>query len=205
MYDDACLSITTWIDQLKAGEADAAQRLWESYARRLQEAARAHLGRKHRRVSDEEDLALSVFATLCRGLENGRFDQLQNRDELWWLLLTMTKRKAISQVRRNKAQKHGGGRVFAETDLPGDSGPFQFQNLISDEPTPEFLVQLAEQHQHLMDLLGDEKQRIVALRRIEGYSVEEIATELNVTARTVTRKLTLIRDKWEKELRRSPV
>ena len=40
----------------------------------------------------------------------------------------------------------------------------------------------------------------MALLRMEGYTVDEIAARLGCVARTVKRKLQLIRSIWEKEL-----
>ena len=65
MYPEA--SVTHWINQLKAGDPDAAQKLWERYFRRL-----VSLARKKRRAADEEDVALSAFDSFCRGAEQDR-------------------------------------------------------------------------------------------------------------------------------------
>ena len=40
----------------------------------------------------------------------------------------------------------------------------------------------------------------MALLRMEGYTVDEIAARLGCVARTVKRKLQLIRDIWKEEL-----
>src|SRR5262245_56689393 len=50
-------SVTQWIDRLKAGDPDAAQRLWERYFRRLVGLARRKLRAAPRRAADEEDVA----------------------------------------------------------------------------------------------------------------------------------------------------
>ena len=46
-----------------------------------------------RRAADEEDVALSAFDSFCRGAEQGRFPQLDGRDDLWHLLVVITVRK----------------------------------------------------------------------------------------------------------------
>jgi hypothetical protein len=48
-------------------------------------------------------------------------------------------------------------------------------------------------------LLGDDDLRAVALQKMEGYTVDEIAVSLGCAPRTVARKLGLIRGLWEKE------
>jgi hypothetical protein len=85
-------SVTHWLGQLCAGDQAAAQPLWERYFQRLVDQARARLRATPRRVADEEDVALSVFDSFCRGAERGRFPQLSDRDDLWRLLVVITGR-----------------------------------------------------------------------------------------------------------------
>ena len=40
-----------------------------------------------------------------------------DRDDLWRLLVAITERKAIDQMRRARRVKRGGGRVRTEADL----------------------------------------------------------------------------------------
>ena len=49
-------------------------------------------------------------------------------------------------------------------------------------------------------LLADPELESVALARMEGYTVEEIAAKLKKHPRSVKRKLHLIRALWEKEV-----
>ena len=49
--------------------------------------------RAPRRASDEEDVALSAFQSFYQGIARGRFPQLEDRDNLWRLLITITARK----------------------------------------------------------------------------------------------------------------
>ena len=67
---------------------------------------------------------------------------------------------------------------------------------MSKEPTPELVVQLADECERLLESLGDDTLRHVAIRRLEGYRVDEIAAELGVAERTVGRKLHRIRREW---------
>src|SRR5437762_1798633 len=101
-------SVTGWLGQLRAGDAAAAQRLWERYFRSLVGLARARLQGAPRRAADEEDVALSAFATFCRNAEQGRFPQLHDRDGLWRLLMALTARKAAHLLRDQCRLKRGG-------------------------------------------------------------------------------------------------
>jgi DNA-directed RNA polymerase specialized sigma24 family protein len=61
-------------------------------------------------------------------------------------------------------------------------------------------AEAAEECRRLLDALSDGDLRQVAVRKLEGYTVEEIAAQLGRVARTVKRWLRLIRQTWELEL-----
>jgi DNA-directed RNA polymerase specialized sigma24 family protein len=197
-------SVTRWLGDLKGGDPDAARRLWERYFERLVRRARRKLRQAHQQgaVADPEDAALSAFDSFCRGFAAGRFPQLDDRDDLWRLLVALTERKAIDQVRRARRRKRGAGRVRGEGELaPGsDAGVGGLDRLLGPEPTPEFAALVAEQYCHLLDVLGDEELRRIANWRLEGYDADEIATKLGCARRTVARRLALIRTLWRAEL-----
>ena len=75
-----------------------------------------------------------------------------------------------------------------------------YKQILGREPTPEFAVQVAEECERLLRCLGEESLRSVALKRMEGYSDEEIATQLGCARRTVVRKLRRIRSLWSQEI-----
>ena len=63
-------SVTRWINDLKGGDLDAAQPLWERDFADLVRLARARLRASPRTAADEEDAALSAFDVLP-GVEAG--------------------------------------------------------------------------------------------------------------------------------------
>jgi RNA polymerase sigma factor (sigma-70 family) len=196
-------SVSGWIHSLNKGELDAAQKLWDRYASLLLEIARRKLGDAPKGSADEEDIAQNVFASICRGAAAGRLMDVKNRDDLWWLLLAVTRQKVASHVRREMAQKRGAGRVCSESVLHGEVGSnsgFRLDYVVGEEPTPDFIAMLNEQHLRLLELLPSASLRQVADSRIEGYSVAEIAARLAISIRAVERKLQLIRSKWSAEL-----
>jgi DNA-directed RNA polymerase specialized sigma24 family protein len=196
-------TVSAWLAQLKAGDETAAEKLWDRYFRRLVGLARKKLHDVPRRVADEEDVALSAFDSLCRGVERGRFTQLLDRDNLWRLLVQITARKAMHVVRDERRLKRGGGQVLGESALISPQREADaaagLADVLGREPTPEFAVQVAEQCQQLLDHLGDAELRSIALWRMEGFSTEEIATKLDVSLSTIERKLRVIRSLLTKE------
>jgi DNA-directed RNA polymerase specialized sigma24 family protein len=111
-------SVTTWLQLLRAGDPAAAQRLWQRYYADLVRLAHDHLAARVRRGADAEDVALSAFASFCRGAVAGRFPQLGDRHDLWRLLFTITLRHAADHARREGRQRRGGGRHIDVADLP---------------------------------------------------------------------------------------
>jgi DNA-directed RNA polymerase specialized sigma24 family protein len=197
-------SVTLWIAQLKAGADDAARLLWENYFLRLVALARDRLAGVPRSAADEEDVALSAFDSFCRGAEQGRFSDLWDRDDLWQLMVVITERKACDLAKYERRQRRGGGKLLNEAALRDEDAAAEdapLAQVMSREPSPEFAVQTAEECRRLLGALSDDHLRQVALRKLEGYSVEEIAAQMGRVPRTVKRWLRLIRQTWEQELR----
>ena len=130
----------------------------------------------------------------------GRFPDLADRDGLWRLLVVMTARKA-THLRRDEGRRKPGGAASFTTDTSGEPDEDSvLGQLLSREPTPEIAAQMTEECERLLRGLGHGELRSVALLRMEGYSVEEVADKLGCAPRSVKRKLGLIRTIWEKEM-----
>src|SRR5947209_9523450 len=120
---DATGSVTVLLNRLKLGDRDEAVRgLWEAYFRRLVGLARGHLKNRPRGPADEEDVALSAFDSFVRAAEAGRFPRLDDRDDLWQVLLVVTSRKAADAVQAEGRLKRGGGKVIPVSAVADDSG-----------------------------------------------------------------------------------
>jgi len=63
------------------------------------------MGTLPRQVVGSEDVALDVFACLCRGVVNGRFPKLDNRADLWKILLKINHDTVVDVIRRQNAKK----------------------------------------------------------------------------------------------------
>ncbi|NOZ39770.1 MAG: RNA polymerase subunit sigma-70 [Planctomycetes bacterium] len=196
-------SVTLWIANLQVGQANQAEHdLWDRYFRRLVALARMKLGDAPRIAEDEEDVAVSALRSFYSGVAAGRFPNLEDRHNLWALLAKITACKAINQRNRQLAQKRGGGRVLSEAQIaqPSSMNERQLAEFVEDGLTPDFVAAINEQCEALMNRLSDDKLRLIAHRKLEGYTNEEIAQELGVVERTVERKLALIRSTWMPEL-----
>jgi DNA-directed RNA polymerase specialized sigma24 family protein len=189
-------SISRLIDGVVVGDPDAVRQLWERYFGRLVGLARTKLADTPRRFADEEDVALSAFNSFCNRAEQGKFPDLLDREGLWRLLVVITARKAAHLRRDEGRQKRGGGLVLL---TEGDEGN-TFDQILSREPSPEFAAEVAEECRRLLQALGDRELETVALWRMEGRGVDEIAARLGFAPRSIKRKLQLIRSIWEKEV-----
>lgn len=198
--------VTEWINRLKEGDSVAAQRLWEAYFLRMVQLAQRKLSHLPRTVADEEDVALSAFKSFCLGAREGRFTQLLDRDNLWPLLMAITLHKSVDLIRGENRQKRGGGVPADTLDSPRISSqpiPIPLSDLISREPSPEFAAEMTEHLERLLARLastGDPDLQRIALFKLDGYSVGEIAERLGCVRRTIERKSNLIAQLWERDI-----
>lgn len=190
-------SVSRLITGIQDGDSDAATQLWQRYFHRVAGLALTKLRSAPRRVADEQDVAISVFDSVIRGIEQGRFPELGDREGLWKLLFTITVRKAAHLQRDQTRQKRGG------TAQPAADGELVLEQILSREPTPEFAAQVAEEYERLLRALDDEdpELRSLAVGRMEGCSIEELVVRLDrkYKPRSIKRKLKLIRDIWEEK------
>lgn len=193
--------VTVWLKAVENGDEEATTQLWNYCFPRLLGYSRKKLPEHLRRVLDEEDVALSAFKSFYMAANRGAFPNLENRDELWKLLLCIAGRKAQSYVRHQLREKRGGGQVRGESIFIQEgsslSGSGQGIDNFAGKAIPhDVLTQFTDDVTHLLDMLKDETIKTIALLRIEGYTVEEIANRLECGKRSVERRLKLIRQTW---------
>lgn len=187
MNEDAEDSVTHWLHGLKTGDSVAAQALWDRYFGQLVRIAEAKL--QHiARDADGEDVALSAMKSVMIGIRNDRFPSVSDRASLWPLLVTITARKAITEMRRQLRKKR---KVTATISLA------EIEDYVGRNPSPEFAAQVADELGRLVSALDDPTLTLVAVRKLEGATHQEIANELGCSAKTVLRKLNRIRREWE--------
>ena len=189
-------SVTRLVELFKSGDTTAAQKLWDVFADRLIALARSRLATVPA-VADEEDVVLSALNSFFAGIEEEKFPQLRNREDLWRLLSTMTKRKTASLVKQERTMKRSGGHSQNMTQRRRLSGDEPV--VVDPGPAPDLRAVLEDQCQRLLRALGNAQLRSVAIWKMEGFKDEEIAAKLGCTLRTVERKVHLIRKIWGKE------
>jgi DNA-directed RNA polymerase specialized sigma24 family protein len=186
-------SVTGCIDGIRLGESLAALKLWETFFQRMVKLARDRLQLSSRAAADEEDVALSAFKSFCAAVKKGRFPCLNDRDDLWQVLFHLTRCKAIDHIKHENAAKCDHTRT---EPLPGDGSPGA--DLAGREPDPADAAEWAEGCRRLLDLLPEDL-RLLARRKLEGYTNEEIVGQTGWSLAKVERKLRRIRSEWEEE------
>lgn len=180
-------SVTVWLDDLREHDEQAAQELWNRYFAQLIPVARQHL-HGFTRDADDEDIALSALKSALIGVQNDQFPKLNDRTGLWPLLVTITRRKAANEIKRQHTQKRDRANEVQVED-PGQ--------LLDSDFSPDFVLRLADVLRSLVRTLGDETLETIARLKLAGLDNDEIARQLGVSPRTVVRKLARIRQEWD--------
>ena len=186
---------------LRAGNIDAIDIVVDRYFERIVRAAETIIAKNKMRASDGDDVAASVFESLWRLSETGQLTEFLVPDAgtLWQMLLRMTRRKVIDHMRRENADKRGGGQTMGESAFQkAGRSHCSINNVAQSGMTPSELVEFHEAEQKLMESLKDDQMREIATLRLEGFLIEEIGKRVGISDRSVKRKLSLIREKWIK-------
>lgn len=190
------------IDLVRQGDEDSIAVLWENYFQQLVRIAAKRLPANLRRMGDEEDIALSAFHSFIAGVRDDRFPDLSGPDNLWGLLITLTSRKVNAHMRHQTRQKRGGGNVRGESVFiqpGGEQIGGGIGGISDDAQSADIRTELAEACDALLDQLDDEQLRQMAVMRMDGYLVDEIAERLELSKRAVERRLQLIRQIWSEQ------
>jgi len=190
--------VSEWIFALKKGDHEAINRLWNHYYTQIMHVALRKLRGSKRRVADEEDVASLALESFFDRAQKNEFPKLENRQDLWALLVTITERKAYNQMRDANRLKRGGGQVRGDSvfikarDLDASPGA---DSLPSDEMAPDLKAVVTENFEYLLRALNAQ-ERAVAWGKFGGGTNKEISDDLGVSERTVERHLKKIREKW---------
>lgn len=190
------------LQRVREGDDNAITKLWEDYYQQLVRIAAKRMPQNLRRTGDEEDIALSAFHSFIAGIRHDRFPDLRGRDNLWGLLITLTGRKVHAHLRHQTRQKRGGGSVRGESvfiDRAGEQTAGGIGGVTGDSDSADIQAELAEACDTLLDQLEDEQLKQIAVMRMDGFLVDEIAARLELSKRAVERRLQLIRRTWTEQ------
>jgi RNA polymerase sigma-70 factor (ECF subfamily) len=176
------------IDQLRAGDDDAATRVFNRFARRILGLARQQLHATLRPKLDPEDVLQSVFRSFFNRQRAGRFT-IESWDSLWGILMVMTLRKCRRRIAYFKA-----GRRNTQREKPWDENGEANGDpaLFTREPTPSEAAILIDIVGKLMAGLPEDDRAILTLH-LQGCTIAEIKAQTGRAIRTIRRILERIR------------
>jgi len=102
----------------------------------------------------------------------------------------------VHEAERAEVFKPGGAR----TKLEGSSSLADLLQVWSRR-IERLAAEFAEEYGRLFEALREEDVRRIAVLKLEGYTVDEIAAQLGCARRTVARRLELIRSLWRRMAR----
>ena len=187
--------ISEWIAEAKQGNRAAATHLLQHYFEDLVRQARKHLHQDARRAADEDDIALSAFDSVYRGIESQRFPRLNDRGNLWGMLLFKTRTKALNW-NKHEALRHPPlteddvVRLYCDGAAARDISPADAAAFA--DAVRRVLAELPEQ--------ADRPLRSVARLLLEGHAPPEIARTLGCLAADVERWRDLVLARWKREV-----
>ena len=179
--------VADWIRRWGAGDARAAEQLFERYAQRLTHVAEQHLSRKLAGREDGEDVVQSVFRTFFRRSADGQF-QIDSSAQLWRLLVKITLQKVRTRGRYHTAQKRSAA---AETRPEEDSWVVE---TLAREPDPAEAAELVDLMEAMLADVPPLYGRVLELR-LQGMAPADVARELNISRNTVYRALELFKQR----------
>lgn len=184
----------SWLQRLAAGDMSAAESLWRQFFTRLQNYAAVCLRDGAARTAAPDDIVLSVFRSLCRMIDRQAIPSLSDPEQLWPLLAVIAARKVKRLAR--KSRRGRPGEIILETDLRAfdvmEGEVSVLGNALGSEPSPELAAALRDELEVLMSRIESTEQAIAA-RWLEGRTIPDISTAIDVPERTVARKLAKIR------------
>ena len=189
-------SISRAIEHFCESENDASQLIWERYFERIRDFANGKIYPRHRRVFDGEDVAGSALLTLMDGLRKKKFPNINNREQLWQVLIVIATRKTLNNAKYYDRQKRGGGKVKGGSAVDDGAQLKSLNSCFNQDEDPAKFIELELTCQELLNALPDDDYRQITLMRLAGFNNDEIGKRLGCSRRTIDRKLDAIRLVW---------
>ena len=176
----------------QGGDQEAARLLFRRYAEGLVALAQDHLPRRLRRRLDAEDVVQSAFGNFFAASRQRAYT-LERSGDLWHLLAAMTLNRLYYRVEHHTAQRRSVRRESDPATPPEGVPP----EALAEEPSPQDVVALADELEHVLSGL-DPLKRLVLELRLQDYTLDEIAARACRSERTVRRALEEIKRALER-------
>ncbi len=181
------------INQVRAGDQDAASQLLENFEPQIRRVVRLRLtDARLRRSFDSMDVCQSVFANFFCRLSLGEFD-ITDPGQLVALLSTFARNKIISRHRKEVVRQPRNGKQIFYGDLASKF------DVSDNQLTPSQNVEKKELLAKFEEKLSDEELQIASFRR-QGLSWSDISGQLGLPADTLRKRLSRACDRIMSEL-----
>jgi RNA polymerase sigma-70 factor (ECF subfamily) len=188
-------SFTLWLARLRARDDAAAREVFERFTRQLVGLARRQFGAALRHRVDPEDVVQSAYKSFFQRYGAGNLE-VGNWNGLWGLLTVITLRKCSERVAYHRTESRDVEREVSAP--PGAVGEAPSLEALGREPTPLEAAVLSETVDQLLTDLTEDERPIVELS-LQGYTTQEISTQLGTPERTVRRLRERVRKRLERE------
>jgi DNA-directed RNA polymerase specialized sigma24 family protein len=191
--DEELGSVSHWLKELKTGDSQAVEAIWQRYYRRVVEFAIRKMKVNPDRSVDGEDIAQLAMHGFCRSATSGCYPDLDDREQLWDILVVFTLNRIRKHLRACNTLKRSGLRslIFefktndALKDLQSPEAPTIMADLVNS-----WLARLDQE-----DPTGQLKQ--IAIWTMDDISGSEIARILKKRKSLILQQIRLIRLLWE--------
>lgn len=178
------------------GDSEAADELFHRYVDRLVGLARTRLSDRLAQRVDPEDVVQSVYRTFFSNAREGRY-VLERTGDMWRLLAAITINKVLGQAKHHRRDKRSIDREQRLEQNGNESR--NSAELFAESPALPDAIAVIDELESLMAELDPLSRRILELR-LQGISVEEVATEVSRSERTIRRALVKIKGLLEQRL-----
>jgi RNA polymerase sigma factor (sigma-70 family) len=177
------------VERMLQSEAAIAE-AYSQYFEGVLELFRRRLTANIRRRADSNDLAQSAWISFVKYVRKDR-QLLDGRKNLWPLIAHIALCKYADALEKARSAKRDITRETSlETILSKNPGIAEFAHgpSVSEEVVAADLIEA------LSARLGDDRQRRILGLQLEGYTVEEIADDVQLSQSTIKRVLKKVRD-----------
>jgi len=174
----------------------ATEAIWSRFYPKLVREANKKLSKNPDPAIAGEDIAQSSFRNVCQGVLDGRYPQLENREDFWRLLFVSMANRVCSHFRSCGSKKRDS---LLRESL--DSIDDEFLQQLNNH---EVQAELADLIAHLLGKLDKEdptgELRQIALLYLDDRSASWIAKTLHRRKTNVLHKILWIRALWAEPL-----
>lgn len=188
-------SVSGWISKMRNGDPVAIEKLVARYFKKIANFANKKIRRGIRVLDDGEDIAISVLQSITSSSAKGRYPNLQDRDDLWLLMIMIAQHDVIDKQRTAESRDRRSESTLTMTDLL-ETCNINLDLFLSEENSQSRLLEIADCWEGLLKTLPDDCCREIAGLKLKGHSNSEIAELLDFVPRTIERKLKLILRLW---------